>query len=555
MAAMKMTFRIKLFIAFFLMAMLLVGLVVTIIYREMRQLPEDVTRGLVTAAVANAAEAIDVDDVLALHEQMLAAMDRAKADEPEKDFVASLAFAELCRGALYRRLHDRMVDVDMSPPHFGKDMGSGEPAERVLTERGYEKDVYIVVPTDRFSIGLILVSILPEDSGRFYDMSNTPEMMRGWQEVSAESQISADEYGRTLGGWAPIRNQQGRTVAILGIDAPAKFIEGISRDMLLITLAIVAFAAAASVVPAAYISWRLNRPMNLLSEGVKKITTGTGDAHVEPIRSRDEFEDLIANFNTMVDGLAERDTLRQSLALAMEIQQNLLPHECPRPEGFDISGGVDYCDETGGDYYDFIEIRHAGPTCLGIAIGDVTGHGIGAALLMASARAVIRSHAIHHTGRLDELFEDINVHMVHDTGETRFMTLFYTVLDCEARTLLYASAGHDPTLWLHARTGEFEELGNTGIPLGILSNAEYTQKGPLKLETGDLLVFSTDGIREARNAQGEMFGTQRLVDTVRRCADDSAEVIRKEIILAARAFQAGHSQDDDITLVIVKCVL
>jgi len=555
MAAMKMTFRIKLFIAFFAMAMLLVGLVVTIIYREMRQLPEEVTRGLVTAAVANAAEAIDVSDVLSLHKQMLKAMDRAKADEPEKDFSASSAFAELRRGGLYRRMHDRMAAIDMAPPHFGKDVGSGEPAQRVLTDRGYEKDVYVIVPTDSSGIGLILVSILPEDSGRFYDMSNTPEMMRGWQEVSAESEITPDEYGRTLGAWAPIRDGLGQTVAILGIDAPAKFIEGISRDMLLIALAIAAFAAAASIVPAAYISWRLNRPINLLSEGVKKITTGTGDAHVVPIRSRDEFEDLIANFNTMVDGLAERDTLRQSLALAMEIQQNLLPHSCPRPEGFDISGGVDYCDETGGDYYDFIEILDKKPNCIGIAIGDVTGHGIGAALLMASARAVIRSHAIHHTGRLDQLFEDVNVHMVHDTGETRFMTLFYTVLDCENRTLLYASAGHDPTLWLHARTGEIEELGNTGIPLGILPDAEYAQKGPLKLETGDLLVFSTDGVREARNAQGEMFGLQRFVDTVRRCADDSAEMIRQEIVLAVRAFQGGHSQDDDITLVIVKCVL
>ena len=180
--------------------------------------------------------------------------------------------------------------------------------------------------------------------------------------------------------------------------------------------------------------------------------------------------------------------------------------------------------------------------------------GIGAALLMASARAVLRSHALDHGNNVHELFADINVHLVRDTGEMRFLTLFYGVLDAENHSLIYASAGHDPGLWYHAADRTIDELGPTGIPLGILDSAEYTQNGPLAILPGDVLVLTTDGVREARNTSKEMFGAERLKEVLLNSADQPAKEIQARIVQAVRDFQNGHAQEDDITLVVIKCV-
>jgi len=261
----------------------------------------------------------------------------------------------------------------------------------------------------------------------------------------------------------------------------------------------------------------------------------------------------LVNFNTMVDGLNERDSLRRSLRLAKEIQQRLLPHEkSPGVEGFDIYGDIIYCDETGGDYFDYLEVDSESEHLTGIAVGDVTGHGIGAALLMASGRAVLRSHAPHCDTHTANMFDDINVHLVRDTGNERFMTMFYGALNSDTRELTYSSAGHDPVLWLHAKTGEAQWLGNTGIPLGIIEDFKYSQVGPLQLNRGDILIISTDGIREAKNANYEEFGADRIEAITRTSCKLSAREIHDTIVNAVMDFQVR--QDDDITLMIVKCV-
>jgi sigma-B regulation protein RsbU (phosphoserine phosphatase) len=254
----------------------------------------------------------------------------------------------------------------------------------------------------------------------------------------------------------------------------------------------------------------------------------------------------------MVAGLGERDRMKKSLAVAMEIQQHLLPQADPQLEGFDIAGKSLYCDETGGDYYDFIRLGDIGADKLGIAVGDITGHGIAAALLMASARGVLRSHAARHGTDLDELFGAINLHLVRDTGDERFMTLFYGILDVAQRTLTWTSSGHDPALWLRRQRGEIQELPNTGIPLGILEEARYTQGGPVTLDHGDIIVIGTDGIWEARDPAEEMFGKDRLRQILSAQADSPSAEIHAAIVEAVRIFQGTAPRDDDITLVVIK---
>ncbi|MDY6914405.1 MAG: SpoIIE family protein phosphatase [Planctomycetota bacterium] len=312
---------------------------------------------------------------------------------------------------------------------------------------------------------------------------------------------------------------------------------------------LVAFAV---IVIVAFVSSRsVTRPVTQLAKVAQKLAVGNYDTRID-IRTGDELQALGEIVNDVGPKLRERQRMQHSLMLAMEVQQNLLPQEFPHLAGFDIAGAADYCDETGGDYYDFIELLDAPSSRLGIAIGDITSHGIGAALLMASARAILRSHAVAQTTELDKLFADINVHLVRDTGESWFLTLFYCVIDAESRTLSYASAGHDPVLWLHAATGQIDELTNTGIPLGILLDAPYRQGGPLRIERGDVLVLSTDGVREGKNPAGQMFGTERLKQVVRSCLAESAETICKTVMQAAEKFRDGHVQEDDITLVVVK---
>ena len=322
---------------------------------------------------------------------------------------------------------------------------------------------------------------------------------------------------------------------------------------LMVTGIILVVAIAAVVVVAVVSSRSVTRPVRRLAEAAEKLASGDYGAHVE-LHTGDELQELGDVVNDIGPKLQEHEKIKRALALAMEIQQHLLPQGPPTLDGFDIAGQSVYSDETGGDYFDFINVVPIGPSKLGIAVGDVTGHGIGAALLMASARGVLRSHAGNHVADLDKLFDTLNTHLVRDTGDERFMTLFYAVLDAEDRSLRWVSGGHDPALWVRRSSGSIEELPTTGIPLGVLEQADFPQAGPVTLESGDLIVIGTDGIWEAHNEAGEMFGKQRLRDMLAANADRPAADIHAAVVQAVHGFRKPGPQEDDITLVVIKAL-
>ncbi len=315
--------------------------------------------------------------------------------------------------------------------------------------------------------------------------------------------------------------------------------------------ALIALAVIFIVLAIAFYGSRhVTRPIRQLAEAAGRIAAGDLDARVE-VRTHDEIGQLGGEFNAMVPALKDRMRLRQSLTLAMEVQQCLLPSSPPKVPGLDVAGTSIYCDETGGDYYDFLDLSELRPGELGIAVGDVTGHGIAAALLMTSARAVLRS-SLDRSDSLADLMRKMNYHLTVDTPAGRFMTLFYLVIDGGRRSLRFANAGHDPTLLYDPASDRFEELHEGGLPLGIMEEADYQESRREYLTPGQVLVIGTDGIWEMHNSRNEMFGKDALRELVRRNAAGSAADIMKAVTEALVAFRADFPQQDDVTLVVVK---
>lgn len=321
-------------------------------------------------------------------------------------------------------------------------------------------------------------------------------------------------------------------------------------ESLKITGVVLVLAIAVAIIVAIISSHSVTKPITMLAEAAQNLADGNYNTHVH-IKTRDELGNLSKLVNDMGPKLHEREKMRRSLALAMEIQQHLLPQEQPKLDGFDIAGKSIYCDETGGDYYDFIDLE---PGKLGITIGDVSGHGIGAALLMASARGLLRSHAKQHGTDLGGLFQELNIHLVRDTGDARFMTLFYGVLDAENCSLVNISAGHDPAMWFKRDEGKIEELANNGMALGVIEEASYASGEIAMLQSGDIIAIGTDGIWETHNESGEMFSRQRLRNVLSDNSEKSAESICNAIVEAVQNFRNTEPQEDDITLVVIKAV-
>jgi len=310
-----------------------------------------------------------------------------------------------------------------------------------------------------------------------------------------------------------------------------------------------------AAVAAAVISARsVTRPVYELTGAARRLAAGDFEAKVA-IDTRDELQELGEVFNSVGPRLREHQEMARALATAREIQRHLLPQAPPALPGFDVAGRYLTCDETGGDYYDFIELEDLGAGKIGIAIGDVTGHGIGAALLMASARSALRSQVVNDGDHLVRIFSRLNRHLFHDTASDRFMTLFYGLLDSEARTIKWISGGHDPAIRFRAADGSVEELSTgKGLPLGVLEESTFEQAGPMRLHSGDVIVLGTDGIWEARNGNEEEFGRKRLCDTIVEAHGRGAGEICDIILDRVVEWIGAATRADDITVVVVKAL-
>ena len=291
------------------------------------------------------------------------------------------------------------------------------------------------------------------------------------------------------------------------------------------------------------------RSIKKISQNASDLALGIFGAPL-PVTSSDEVGELTRNFNAMTSQLQKGLQLQEAMDIAREVQLTLLPQDDIIADGIELSGRSIYCDETGGDYFDFI-VSEDTPGKLHILLGDVVGHGIGAALLMATLRALVRSR-IHQPGTPAQMITDVNRELCLDTEESaNFASLFYMDINMPAGEMVWVRAGHDPAIVYHPASETFTELKGKGVVLGLDNTCEYSSS---RLTIGDekicILIFS-DGSWEVENEEQEQFGKKRLKDIIRENHHLSAKELLRCIVTAIDTFRGTIDLNDDITLVCI----
>jgi sigma-B regulation protein RsbU (phosphoserine phosphatase) len=251
---------------------------------------------------------------------------------------------------------------------------------------------------------------------------------------------------------------------------------------------------------------------------------------------------------TLADQAAQRERMNREIEIAREVQQRLFPQRIPEIAGVGLAGMCRPASEVGGDYYDLIEMEDGH---LGFAIGDVSGKGISASLIMASLRASLRGLVLDDPGDLAQLMQKVNRLVYEASSSSRYATFFFAILDPQTRAFRYVNAGHNPPVLVKQVSGELQRLEACGPVVGLLPFAVY-ETVSLILKPGDLLIAYTDGISEAMTVEDEEWGEARMLQAVPRRPSASAAEVLEQIFRAADEFTAGAEQHDDMTLLIMK---
>jgi serine phosphatase RsbU (regulator of sigma subunit) len=313
-------------------------------------------------------------------------------------------------------------------------------------------------------------------------------------------------------------------------------------------------ALTASVVVA---RWMV-RPIKAVRAGALRIGSGDLDVPIE-VHSGDELEELADDINSMTKKLresytalerttAERERHEQELRIARDIQLSLLPRELPELSGWSIRTHYQPARVVGGDLYDVMPLRD---DRLALAIGDVSGEGVPAALLMATTRAVLRSIVAQDIWAPSEVLARANEVLLTDMPGNLFVTCMFAVLDPRRGTLHFANAGHVPPLRRHISGGDVDQLRARGMPLGLMSGMVYEQH-EVAIEPGEIVVFYSDGLLEAHDRNRRMFDTAGLVTATSQAPSDGDQLIRRILDALAAFTGPDWEQEDDLTLVTLE---
>lgn len=309
--------------------------------------------------------------------------------------------------------------------------------------------------------------------------------------------------------------------------------------------------ALIGIVP---ISHRMTQHLRTLTDGVRQLAGGDFKTRV-PVRSSDEFGVLAASFNQMAEDLerhealvVEQERLRGELELSRQIQTEMLPRGPLRSTRAEIAGVSVPAREVGGDFFNYFDLADGR---LALLVGDVSGKGVSAALLMANAQATLRAR-LPLENDLAALADAFDRELDRNTPRSVFLTLFMAILENDGRTLRYVNAGHHPQFVI-GRGGRIRPLPSTGLPIALFAGHGYTEAS-VQLEDGDLLFFYTDGLVEAENPEGDMFGAERLQRLLAEAQSRDIDAILHHVEESVRAFRGTAEALDDATMMALRVI-
>jgi phosphoserine phosphatase RsbU/P len=318
----------------------------------------------------------------------------------------------------------------------------------------------------------------------------------------------------------------------------------------------------ASIVIGILLTKSITNAIHSLDRGTEFVKRGDFN-HRILVRSDDQLGALAASFNQMTEYVqhlvkerVQKERLERELEIAKEVQQQLFPERAPQMSHMDISGSCLPARVVSGDYYDFLPL---GGSELGIALGDICGKGISAALLMANLQATLRSNVINlwRNNSLNgektvaEIVQSLNNQIYSYTAANKFASFFYAVYSDSQKTLTYCNAGHNPPLYFSGNG--VQRLRAGGMVVGVFADSQYDQE-TIHLEDGDLLLAYTDGIVESINEYGEEFGEERLIQLVRKNRHLDADKIKASIVEHVLSWTFAEERDDDMTLIVAKII-
>lgn len=350
--------------------------------------------------------------------------------------------------------------------------------------------------------------------------------------------------------FTPYPGAEWRIITVLPESAFLSQAQGMRRRSILLAGVAVLGAMAIGVV----FSRRLSTPLIKLSAHVARIGGGDFNTRLHLDGAR-ELQQLAVETNRMAGGLRQRLELEKSVELATHVQQSLLPQHTPEILGLDLFGHSRYCESTGGDYLDFIDVANLPNDRAFIAVGDVMGHGLGAALLMATARAAVRTSATLGAEDLGGMMRRVNDVLARDARHGLFMTLMLLIVEPQDCRVRWANAGHDPAILYDPARDEFGELQGADVVLGVEEGLPYENFSHTGLTPGTVMFIGTDGVWEARRTgDGDMYGKDRIREVMRAHANRSASEISVALEHSLDQFVGSGEYHDDVTFVMVKFV-
>jgi sigma-B regulation protein RsbU (phosphoserine phosphatase) len=319
--------------------------------------------------------------------------------------------------------------------------------------------------------------------------------------------------------------------------------------------ALLALIAMVALIPGFVLTRRITNAVADLYQATQFVKTGDFSHRIK-MKQRDQLGELGESFNqmtgsigTLIEEQNKRQRLENEIFIAREVQNQLFPSTLPSVPGVEIEAICKAARSVSGDYYDFIQLS---PTHIAIAIADISGKGISAALLMASLQAALRSQLLAEgTERLStaELVSRLNKHLVRNTGDDRFATFFIAVYDSATRTLRYTNAGHLPAFLICH--GNSERLDKGGMVLGVMEDYVY-EEGSLMVGPDSLLIGYSDGLIEPENVYGEEFGIRRLEQAAVHVQAAAPLMVAESLMAAAEEWAGTPEQADDMTVIVAR---